>query len=521
MIVIDSAFLRAIGIQDGDLEAKNKYAFYKGMTMTDGTVIHNERSFYAHATVNGQVPGNQYAFYKAIGDFYNEPIYDQYSFYMNATFDGVNPIVNQYNFFKTAASLINASAASFTVSTDLPITNVTTVQFTDTSTGDVDSWLWDFGDGTTSTLQNPTHIYTSDSIWTVSLTVTSATGSETVTKTLESGSLPVVDFSSDLQYTEVDKDILFTSAVTGVVDVYLWDFGDGNTSTDQNPTHKYDTDDTFTVELTATNKWGTATETKTSYIETYVPIAPVADFSVDNDNPIQDEEITFTNQSIGIPEPTYLWDFGDGQTSTAKNPSHIYDTAGIYDVSLTVTNTTGTSTETKTGFITVEVSAVPPVAAFTVDNSNPTLNTTVQFTDQSTGEPTSWLWDFGDGTTSTLQNPTKKWTNTNYKNITLTVTNAEGSDNLTKNNYVRVYNNPLIKGATADTNGRLGVGTNGQSQQYIDVRFSYVRNGQTINYGPYNGSFTEYVTVERFVHTSITFTGIFPATSNNFNVVVA
>ena len=129
--------------------------------------------------------------------------------------------------------------------------------------------------------------------------------------------------------------------------------------------------------------------------------APVADFSADPTSVCVDYDVYFTDLSTG--EPTsWSWDFGDGATSTDQNPSHSYSAAGSYDVSLTVSNDCGE--DDATDYVTITVSDAP-VADFSADPTSVCVDYDVYFTDLSTGEPTSWSWDFGDGATSTDQNP--------------------------------------------------------------------------------------------------------------------
>ncbi|SYZ72446.1 Thermophilic serine proteinase (modular protein) [Candidatus Zixiibacteriota bacterium] len=146
--------------------------------------------------------------------------------------------------------------------------------------------------------------------------------------------------------------------------------------------------------------------------------------------------VAFTDQSTNSPT-SWSWTFGDGGSSTLKNPSHTYTAAGTYTVTLTATNAYGSDSETKTGYITVSAPPTnPPVAAFTGTPTSGTVPLTVAFTDQSTNAPTSWSWTFGDGGTSTLQNPSHTYTTEGTFTVSLTATNAYGSNTLTKTNYI-------------------------------------------------------------------------------------
>ncbi|MDZ7777706.1 MAG: PKD domain-containing protein [Bacteroidales bacterium] len=133
--------------------------------------------------------------------------------------------------------------------------------------------------------------------------------------------------------------------------------------------------------------------------------APVAAFSADKTSVEEDTSIPFTDESTG--EPTeWQWDFGDGNTSAEQNPTHTYVSEGTYDVELTVSNEEGSDSESKTNYITVNAAGSVPVAAFTANQTSIEEGGIIEFTDQSTNNPTSWSWDFGDGSTSSQQNPT-------------------------------------------------------------------------------------------------------------------
>jgi len=320
-----------------------------------------------------------------------------------------------------------------------PLTGVFpyTVVFTDLTTGDVTSWAWNFGDGDTSTLQNPSHEYDAADTYTVTLVATGPGGADAEVKTdyVEATDPPPVAAFSGTPLTGNDPyTVTFTDASTGAVTSYLWDFGDTNTSTLQNPTHEYTSDGDFTVTLTVTGPGGADAEVKTDYIEVLVP-APVAEFS---GTPLTGNDpytVTFTDESTGA-VTSYLWDFGDTDTSTLQNPTHEYDSDGDYTVTLTVTGPGGADAEVKTDYVEVLVPA--PVAAFSGTPLTGTDPYTVTFTDASTGSVTSYLWDFGDTDTSTLQNPTHEYDAVGDYTVTLTVTGPGGADAEVKTDYIEV-----------------------------------------------------------------------------------
>ncbi len=241
------------------------------------------------------------------------------------------------------------------------------------------------------------------------------------------------DFSASPTSGCAPLSVMFTDQSTGPVTSWEWDFGDGNTSTEQNPTHTYQTEGNYTVQLIVCSANCCDTTSKTNYIS--VDAAPVADFEgspLSGDAPLT---VSFTDLSTNTPT-SWDWDFGDGNTSTEQNPTHTYQSAGTYTVALTATNSCGSDTETKTDYITVTCTA--PVADFVGDPTSGVAPLDVSFTDQSTGNPTSWSWDFGDGGTSTVQNPTHTYQNAGTYTVTLTATNDCGSDTETKVDYITV-----------------------------------------------------------------------------------
>jgi PKD repeat protein len=148
--------------------------------------------------------------------------------------------------------------------------------------------------------------------------------------------------------------------------------------------------------------------------------------------------VNFTDQSTPQSGVTsWAWNFGDGAASAAQNPSHTFTTAGTYTVQLTVNSTTCSNTEIKTGYI--NVSSIP-AAAFTGLPNSGGAPLTINFTDQSTGVPAAWLWDFGDGSSSTLKNPSHQYDTPGTYTVTLTVTNACGGDGEIKTDYITVSN---------------------------------------------------------------------------------
>jgi PKD repeat protein len=171
-------------------------------------------------------------------------------------------------------------------------------------------------------------------------------------------------------------------------------------------------------------------------VNTGPPPPPVAQFSGSPTSGTVPLTVNFTDMSTGS-ITSWSWTFGDGGTSTAQNPSHQYTSAGTYTVSLTVTGPGGSDGETKNNYITVNP-CVAPTANFVGSPTSGDAPLTVNFTDQSSGSPSSWSWNFGDAGTSTAQNPSHVYTSAGTFTVTLTVTNPCGSDQEVKTNYITV-----------------------------------------------------------------------------------
>ncbi len=162
---------------------------------------------------------------------------------------------------------------------------------------------------------------------------------------------------------------------------------------------------------------------------------PVANFSATPTTGPAPLTVAFTDLSTGDPT-SWLWDFGDSGTSTQQHPSHTYADVDSYTVSLTATNILGSDTEIKENYI--AVGAPTTVADFSATPTTGPAPLTVTFTDLSTGDPTSWLWDFGDSGTSTQQHPSHTYADVGTCTVSLTATNIFGSDTEIKTDYVTV-----------------------------------------------------------------------------------
>lgn len=326
------------------------------------------------------------------------------------------------------------------------------VHFTDQSTGNPTAWSWNFGDGTTSDLQNPDHTYDSAGIFSVTLTASNADSTNTLTRTnlITVFGQVTASFSASPTEGQASLTVQFTDLSTGGPTAWSWDFGDGETSTLQNPSHTYESAGVYSVNLTVSNAISTSVPvTQTDYIRVSAPVAPTAAFSGTPLSGTMPLTVQFTDESINFPS-SWSWDFNNDGTvdSTAKNPTYTYPGAGTYTVKLTVMNGAGSDDEVKVGYITVNSPPLPPVApvaAFRANTTSGMAPLIVQFTDESTNSPSSWAWDFNnDGTLdSTDPNPICSFAFAGIYPVKLTVTNGAGSDDEVKVGYITVIAPPV------------------------------------------------------------------------------
>ena len=338
-----------------------------------------------------------------------------------------------------------------------------TVQFTDTSTpgsSPITRWFWDFGDGSSDTRQNPSHVYTAAGSYTVALSVTSEVGMSPIVSRrnfIVVAELPRANFGASPTTGPAPLNVNFSDLSSGGSDViteWLWDFGDSTSSTLPSPSHRYASDGVYNVSLTVTTSSGnTHTLTRPNFITAQQ--APDAAFSATPRNGEAPLTVQFTDLSDpgSAPITSWQWDFGDGSTSNDRNPFHAYSRPGRYTVTLGVSTAVGSDTATQVNYIQVEQK---PAAAFNATPTSGAAPLTVLFADQSTpgsSEITTWTWDFGDGTSSTQQNPSKTYNQSGIYTVKLTVTSAAGSSTLTRANHITVRQLPAAEFASNVTTG--------------------------------------------------------------------
>ncbi|HKR66767.1 MAG TPA: PKD domain-containing protein, partial [Thermoanaerobaculia bacterium] len=246
------------------------------------------------------------------------------------------------------ATIASAPVANFTVDPQSGTAGVTSFTFTDQSTGGITARQWNFGDGSTSTASAASHIYATPGQYTITLTVSANGLSAQTTKSV----LVFAPLDASFAWTPANPTITdtvqFTDQTTGAPTTWSWTFGDGTTSSEQNPSKKYANAGTYLVRLSVTRSGSSSSTTKTLIVSSGVPVTPnvVAAFGLSAASPAAGAQVTFTDQSSGTPT-NWSWTFGDGGTSSAKNPAHTYAAEGTYTVTLTAANATSSSTTSK------------------------------------------------------------------------------------------------------------------------------------------------------------------------------
>lgn len=287
------------------------------------------------------------------------------------------------------------------------------VTFSNQSKGAFDNVKWDFGDGNSSTTNNPAHTYSKSGTYTVKLSIYD--GANLCHEVEQDITIPyecTADFSSSANKLKVT----FTNNSTGDFQKVDWDFGDGSSSTNTSPVHTYNAAGSYDVVLTLVDPDGATCSTlkKTITVNDYSCTASFTE-SVNN------LTVSFTGTSTGDID-NVKWDFGDGNTSTANSPNHTYSKAGSYLVTLTLYDPDNVECDDIQKNVTVTGNGVCK-ASFTSINDG----LKVEFTNTSTGAFKSVEWDYGDGNTSTTSNPSYTYGSTGNYVVTLTLYDANNN----------------------------------------------------------------------------------------------
>jgi PKD repeat protein len=315
----------------------------------------------------------------------------------------------------------NTSKPAPDFTSDVSVTCTGIVSFSDLSSNIPTSWLWSFGDGNTSTLQNPVHNYASSGNYTVTLKASNQFGTDSVSKT----NYISVNLLGSLTAPSCSP---VTTAHCCKYGIYKVVFnGINNTTSGGNDSYK-DYSCTQTATVTEGNSYNIQVQTGPDNPEDIkVWIDLNNDGNLNNTN-----ELVFTSNNSKIHNGSILIPSG-AVKDTMLRMRIMSDLTG---------NSNNSCTNPQWGQvedygIKILSSTQMPTAAFTA-NATMSCGGTVSFTDNSTGIPTAWLWNFGDGNTSNLQNPTHTYSNAGTYTVSLTATNQFGSNTSTKNNYIFV-----------------------------------------------------------------------------------
>jgi PKD repeat protein len=310
------------------------------------------------------------------------------------------------------------------------------IEFNDTSMdldGFIASWFWEFGDGETSFQEDPVHQYGDKGVYTVTLVVTDDDG--------ESGSasaeVSLVNVGPSAGFTffpdegAVGIDVRFmdrSSDPEGRALKYIWNFGDGGTSAERNPLHAFDSSGTKSVRLTVTDDEG-ASDTITREIMVFPNVRPTADFSFSPDGGSIEDVVYFVDESVDEDGSvvSWSWDFGDGDSSSRREPDHRFSETGVHYVTLTVEDDDGNQDSVTKP---VTVANLPPDADFTASAESVEVGEEVRFTDGSSdpeGGDLDYVWDFGDGSSSSLQSPAHEYDEAGEYTVVLEVSDDEGA----------------------------------------------------------------------------------------------
>ena len=334
------------------------------------------------------------------------------------------------------ATLVPDLVAAFTADIKAG-SNPLMVPFTDLSTGNPSTWLWEFGDGEVSTEINPVHTYQKIGLFDVTLTVSNGINENRKTESnyiLVTGDLPppVAMFEATPLTGSVPLEVAFTDISIGPPKAWLWEFGDGASSTEKNPIHTYATPGLYSVMLWIENEEGTSSSITREHYISASEAGPsiIADFTAGTTSGLVPLTVKFRALSSGHPT-MWRWDFGDGQSSMSANPEHTYSTPGVYTVSLTASSKAGgTDTNQKEGYITASSHEVGLIASFSAHPTGGTAPLSVEFRDLSSGHPTMWYWEFGDGQTATIANPKHIYTAPGTYTVKLTVSNQVATESV-------------------------------------------------------------------------------------------
>ena len=327
------------------------------------------------------------------------------------------------------------------------------VEFQDISSGNPTSWWWDFGNGLTSTDQNPVMVFY-PGVYDVTLKVSDSLSMDVlhISDVIRVYELPQVNFSANITSGCLPLEVSFEdlSLSSAPIVSWFWDFGDGGNDTVQNPSYLYNSSNEFDVSLLVVDSnLCSSISTKLSYIISEQ--RPQLDFTANPEfSCLNSQQVDFINNTQSSQTLNYKWSFGDGHTSNLSNPTHFYASQGIYNVKLVATSSVCSDSIIKFDYINVD--AVLDVD-FTVDDSIVCEGDhIVSFEELASSHVTDWYWDFGDGNSSVLANPSHIYSNSGVYDVALKVyKQGNCMQQLTKQQFIEVLPKPTVNFKASDS----------------------------------------------------------------------
>lgn len=418
LFMIATVYAHACGIMNVNQTSGNTFAF--SFTPFSGTVVSYNWSFGDGGTSTSALPTHSYA---------NTGLY---------TPCVVLTIIDSgFSYTCTVCdSLFAQSSSSCYATYSYMQTATNSVAFNGYGTGPgvITGYYWSFGDGNTSTLQNPNHTYANQGNYTCCLTVYGMDSMQnpyscTYCDSIQIGN-PINPCSAFFSWNVSGMTANFMNMASGpgTITSYAWDFGDGGTSNAANPTHTYANSGYYTVCLEVNGIDSMQNPFNCIYCDSMVYVSNSSCNASYAYNMVG-STYYFTNTStVSGTIIGYSWTFGDGGTATTANPIHTYTTSGFMNVCLTITvNNAGVISTCQTcNTIYVNAASGPCNANFTYTL---TTGTNFNFTNTSTagGTITSYSWTFGDGGTSSLQNPSHNYAAGGWYNVCLTISGIDSN----------------------------------------------------------------------------------------------
>jgi len=405
------------------------------------------------------------------------------------TSDFEEPIHNYQNYgkFKVTLEVITDLGIRTSITKEVEVFEIPVVKFTvknncegqaveftnqtTISSGTID-YLWDFGDGKTSQLESPSHLYDKPGGYNVNLLAIANGCRNSLSKNANQFATPTADFSVEGACSGVPVNITNNSSIElGEPIGSFWDMGDGEVNTDFNPEYSYSSSGDYTIKYKAISQFGCSDSIERSVT---IKQGPVADFSWDRACNI--DPVNFTNETT---EPTgantiYSWDFGDGNTSTATNPSNQYPRLGEKHVTLTASSDNGCS-----DMITKSLRVlVQPVANFSVQDACAGESAIFVNTTKASGAAT-YKWYFGDGDSSDLNSPTHVYTPVQSEtyNVRLLASVVDGcTDEIAKS--VNIKEQPICSFTAEQSSENRNTWTfTPDNNSYGDAAYTWVLKG--------------------------------------------